>query len=144
MDIREDYFASLAARHLGIELRIKLYDELEYDPQWRTRGIVWSEPVRTIVSAHHLRATLDAQSEAATVWFEGEATELLRRRKTPLPVRPPEILMRRHGAADLRCRGELARWVDLAALPTADGDGYEFYRAISLRALDYWLESRTN
>ena len=45
MHIREDHYASLAARHIGIELRIRPADDIAYDPQWRARELRSSEPM---------------------------------------------------------------------------------------------------
>lgn len=304
MHIEEDYFASLAARHLGIQLRVRVVDELAYDPEWRARDIQWSEPTRSIVNAHHSRTLNLELATAADVWLEGEGPDnalrldrdayfswlvgqrqwsrlatailqylmikghagwraswfrhttrqkqpiaysappawlsrdlvdrlqlterdrvlgegsdwshpwhpdavasitspiwqsffdeydfqqslapvawrhpfldlrvlefmlsvppvpwawkkhlvreamsgrlpvkLLTREKAPLPVHPNAILMRRHGTPELRRRGELARYVDLQALPSAQGPEFEFYRGISIHALDHWLESCAN
>lgn len=75
MHIREDYFASLAARRLGIELRIRVMDDLVYDPQWRSRGINSAEPTISLLNAHNLRQIDDDLARAAPVWFEGEGPD---------------------------------------------------------------------
>ena len=75
MHIREDYFASLAARRLGIELRIRVMDNLVYDPQWRSRGIGSAEPTIALLNAHNLRQIDGDLARAAPVWFEGEGPD---------------------------------------------------------------------
>lgn len=75
MHIREDYFASLAARCLGIELRIRVVDDLVYDPQWRSRGIRSPEPSISLLNAHNLRQIDGDLARAASVWFEGEGPD---------------------------------------------------------------------
>lgn len=75
MHIREDYFASLAARRLGIDLSIRVMDDLVYDPQWRSRGIRSAEPTRSLLNAHNLRQIDASRVRAAPVWFEGEGPD---------------------------------------------------------------------
>lgn len=75
MHIREDYFASLAARRLGIDLRIRVVDELVYDPQWRSRDIRSAEPSISILNAHNLREIDGDRARAASVWLEGEGPD---------------------------------------------------------------------
>jgi asparagine synthase (glutamine-hydrolysing) len=75
MHIEEDKFASLAARHLGIELQIQRFDDAVYDPHWMSRATRLPEPMRMITSLHLIRgiyANLAAQSR---VWFEGEGPD---------------------------------------------------------------------
>lgn len=75
MHIREDHFASLAARRLGIELRIRAVDELVYDPQWRSRDIRSAEPSISILNAHNIRQIDGDRARSASVWFEGEGPD---------------------------------------------------------------------
>jgi asparagine synthase (glutamine-hydrolysing) len=75
MPDEEQHFSALAARHLGIELRLRAIDDLTYDPQWRSRSIRTAEPSTDIVSAHFDRAMGREQAGAATVWFEGEGPD---------------------------------------------------------------------
>lgn len=75
MHIREDHFASLAARRLGIDLRIRAVDDLVYDPQWRSRHIRPDEPSISILNAHNIRQLDGDRARAALVWFEGEGPD---------------------------------------------------------------------
>ncbi|MDP1837831.1 MAG: asparagine synthase-related protein [Reyranella sp.] len=75
MHIREDYFASLAARRLGIDLRIRVVDELVYDPQWRARDIRSAEPSISILNAYNIRQIDGDRARAAPVWLEGEGPD---------------------------------------------------------------------
>ena len=74
-DLQEDAFASMAARHLGIDLRVVPYDELSYDPAWQSRGIRPAEPLHGIVNAHHVRTVNDSMAARCAVWFEGEGPD---------------------------------------------------------------------
>jgi asparagine synthase (glutamine-hydrolysing) len=300
--LREEHFAALAARHLGIDLSFRVFDQLAYDVDWRERGIAWAEPTRAITSAHNYRVVNRQLAERAAVWFWGEGPdnalqldrdaylswlagrghwlrlatallqygrvkgvagwrETLRRRtqaeapqiaysapprwldhglverlrlaerdrdlgdggerahpwhpaalasltspiwqgffddfdlqeslapivwrhpfldvrllefmfavppipwawkktlvrdsmvgrlpdevvareKTPLSLYPEAILMQKHGAPEFARGSELARYVDVRRLPSFEESPYEFYRAMSVQALDYWLASR--
>lgn len=75
MHIREDHFASLAARRLGIDLRIRVVDDLAYDPHWRSRDIRSAEPSISILNAHNIRQVDGDRARSATVWFEGEGPD---------------------------------------------------------------------
>ena len=75
MHIREDHFASLAARRLGIDLRIKAMDDLAYDPQWRSRDIRPAEPSITILNLHNAIQFDGELARSAPVWFEGEGPD---------------------------------------------------------------------
>lgn len=75
MHIREDHFASLAARRLGIDLRIRVVDDLVYDPQWRSRDIRSAEPSISILNAHNLRQIDSDRARSASVWLEGEGPD---------------------------------------------------------------------
>lgn len=75
MHIREDHFASLAARRLGIELRIRIVDDLAYDPQWRMRNIRCPEPTTSILNVHYLCLIDRDLARFAPVWFEGEGPD---------------------------------------------------------------------
>lgn len=75
MHIREDHFASLAARRLGIELRIRVVDDLVYDPQWRSRDIRSAEPSISIFNAHNIRQVDGDRARSASVWLEGEGPD---------------------------------------------------------------------
>jgi asparagine synthase (glutamine-hydrolysing) len=70
----EPRFAGMAARALGIELRL---DDANcvYDPQWRERGIRTAEPSTAIVNAQHERANAQAMAAEADVWFFGEGPD---------------------------------------------------------------------
>lgn len=71
----EKHFASLVARHLGIELKLRVADDLTYDPAWRTRGIRPAEPSLSIVRAEPDRRTALGQADLAPVWFFGEGPD---------------------------------------------------------------------
>lgn len=75
MDIGEGHYAELAARHIGIDLRVRAVDDLVYDPSWRDRGIRPAEPTTSMLDAHHLRAIGQDRSKRAHVWFEGEGPD---------------------------------------------------------------------
>ena len=75
MHIGEDRFARLAAQRLGIDLHIRVYDKLAYDPQWHLRGIRSSEPNTSIVRSHHIREINRELARRAGVWFEGEGPD---------------------------------------------------------------------
>jgi len=75
MHVREDHFASLAARRLGIDLRIRVVDDLVYDPQWRSRDIRSAEPSISILNAHNIRQIDGDRARSASVWFEGEGPD---------------------------------------------------------------------
>lgn len=75
MDIGEDTFAGLAARHLGIDLQIEPYDEAVYDPGWQSRGLRPPEPMELVVNAAPLRDLNDRLAGRSTVWFEGEGPD---------------------------------------------------------------------
>jgi len=75
MDIGEDHYAALAAHHLGIELKVRPFDELVYDRSWRDRNIRSAEPTKSLLDAHHLRAVGLDRSRRAEVWFEGEGPD---------------------------------------------------------------------
>ncbi|MCA0302736.1 MAG: hypothetical protein LCH95_10040 [Proteobacteria bacterium] len=72
---REDAFATMAADHLGIDLRIVPFDALSYDPDWQSRGIRPAEPLFGIVNAHHLRGLGESLAARHAVWFEGEGPD---------------------------------------------------------------------
>ncbi len=55
MHIREDHYATLAARHLGIELRIRPADDIAHDPQWRSRSLRTAEPTVARLNAHNMQ-----------------------------------------------------------------------------------------
>lgn len=75
MHIEEDRFASMAARHLGIELQIEPFDNSVYDPQWQSRGIRPPQPMTSIVNAHCVRGIDDGLARRAAVWLEGEGPD---------------------------------------------------------------------
>ncbi|MDP2331897.1 MAG: asparagine synthase-related protein [Reyranella sp.] len=75
MPDEEPHFSTLAARHLGIELRLRAIDDLTYDPQWRSRSIRTAEPQASIVSAHPDQVVCREQAAVATVWFQGEGPD---------------------------------------------------------------------
>jgi asparagine synthase (glutamine-hydrolysing) len=75
MQDEEKHFATLAARHLGIELRLRAADDLAYDPAWRTRALRLPEPSLSILRLEHDRRIAGEQSEAAGVWFFGEGPD---------------------------------------------------------------------
>ncbi len=75
MHIEEDRFAGMAARHLGIELRIERFDDMVYDPHWQSRGIRSAEPTPEILNAHHVRDLNLGLARRATVWLEGEGPD---------------------------------------------------------------------
>ncbi len=71
----EQRYSALAARHLGIELRLRAVDDLTYDPQWRSRSIRTAEPSAAVVSAHPDRLVGRERAGVAAVWFEGEGPD---------------------------------------------------------------------
>ncbi len=75
MPDEEAHFGTLAARHLGIELRLQAADDLVYDSQWRERGLRTAEPTLTIVQAHPGATTARAMAADAGVWFFGEGPD---------------------------------------------------------------------
>ncbi|MGQ0584973.1 MAG: asparagine synthase-related protein [Reyranella sp.] len=75
MHVREDHFASLAARRLGIDLRIRVVDDLVYDPHWRSRDIRSAEPSISILNAHNIHQIDSDRARSALVWFEGEGPD---------------------------------------------------------------------
>lgn len=74
-DDQEKHFSSLAARHLGIELRLVATDGLAYDPQWRQRSIRTAEPTAAVITAHFDRALIHERAGCAGVWFYGEGPD---------------------------------------------------------------------
>jgi asparagine synthase (glutamine-hydrolysing) len=91
MHIDEDDFASLAARHIGIQLTVRDFDNRVYDRHWRERGIRAPEPTKMLLDAHHLRTVGLEQAGRATVWFEGEGPD----NALPLERRPYLAWLRR-------------------------------------------------
>jgi asparagine synthase (glutamine-hydrolysing) len=75
MHIGEDHYASLAARHIGIELRIRPADDMAYDPQWRTRDLQSPEPMMALINAHHMRRVAREMGAVAPVWLDGEGPD---------------------------------------------------------------------
>lgn len=75
MHIREDHYASLAARHLGIELRIRPADDIAYDPDWRSRDLRSAEPNVGLLNAHNIRTVGREMAAIATVWLDGEGPD---------------------------------------------------------------------
>ncbi|MFN4014195.1 MAG: asparagine synthase-related protein [Reyranella sp.] len=75
MHIREDHYASLAARHIGIELRIRPADDIAYDPQWRTRELHSPEPMTALINAHDMQRVAREMGASATVWLDGEGPD---------------------------------------------------------------------
>lgn len=71
----EKHFASLVARHLGIELELRAADDLTYDPAWRTRGMRPAEPSLSTTRAEPDRRIALGQAELAPVWFFGEGPD---------------------------------------------------------------------
>jgi len=75
MHIREDHYASLAARHLGIELRIRPADDIAYDPLWQSRGLRAAEPTTALVNAHNIQRVGREMTAIAPVWLDGEGPD---------------------------------------------------------------------
>jgi asparagine synthase (glutamine-hydrolysing) len=75
MHIREDHYASLAARHLGIDLRIRPADDIAYDPLWRTRELQSPEPMTALINTHHIQRVAREMGAAASVWLDGEGPD---------------------------------------------------------------------
>jgi len=75
MHIREDHYASLAARHIGIELRIRPADDIAYDPQWRTRELHSPEPMTALINAQDIQRVAREMGAAASVWLDGEGPD---------------------------------------------------------------------
>ncbi len=75
MDDEEKHYSSLAARHIGIDLRLRAIDDRAYDPQWRARSIVLPEPSLAILNAHNDRLFSTAMAADASVWFYGEGPD---------------------------------------------------------------------
>ena len=75
MHIREDHYASLAARHIGIELRIRPADDIAYDPLWRARELRSPEPMTALINAHDMQRVAREMGAAAPVWLDGEGPD---------------------------------------------------------------------
>ena len=73
--LKEDYFASLAARHLGIELRLRRWDMPDHDSDWRSHGLRPAEPSVTMFDARYRRQMIGEQACEASVWFDGEGPD---------------------------------------------------------------------
>lgn len=71
----EKHFSALAARHLGIELELRPFDDLVYDPGWPTRQFSYPEPSMVIVTAHTDRLIAGEMEKRAGVWFYGEGPD---------------------------------------------------------------------
>ena len=71
----EKRFATLVARHLGIELELRVADDLVYDPAWRTRGIRLPEPSLSMARVEPDRQAAYVQANLAPVWFFGEGPD---------------------------------------------------------------------
>jgi asparagine synthase (glutamine-hydrolysing) len=71
----EPRFASAAARHLGIDLRLRAVDDLIYDPHWRAGTVITPEPSLSIVSVRHDRSIMRERATAASVWLYGEGPD---------------------------------------------------------------------
>jgi asparagine synthase (glutamine-hydrolysing) len=74
-EVQEKHFSSLAARHLGIELRLVAADGLAYDPQWRQRSTRTAEPNAAVITAHFDRARIHERAGRAGVWLYGEGPD---------------------------------------------------------------------
>ena len=72
---QEKHFSSLAARHLGIELRLVAADGLAYDPQWRQRSTRTAEPTAAVITTHFDRALIHDRAARAGVWLYGEGPD---------------------------------------------------------------------
>jgi asparagine synthase (glutamine-hydrolysing) len=72
---QEKHFSSLAARHLGVELRLVASDGLAYDPQWRQRSTRTTEPTTAVITAHFDRARIHERAGRAGVWLYGEGPD---------------------------------------------------------------------
>jgi len=75
MHIREDHYASLAARHLGIELRIRPADDIAHDPQWRSHGLRSAEPTAGLLNARNIQRIGREMAAIAPVWLDGEGPD---------------------------------------------------------------------
>ncbi len=75
MHIREDHYASLAARHLGIELRIRPADDIAYDPQWRSRGLQSAQPAVALLNGHNIQQVGRDMAALSPVWLDGEGPD---------------------------------------------------------------------
>ncbi len=75
MHIREDHYATLAARHLGIELRIRPADDIAYDPQWRSRDVRSDEPMTALINVHNIQRIGCEMAAVAPVWLDGEGPD---------------------------------------------------------------------
>ena len=73
--LKEDYFASLAARHLGIKLRLRRWDVADHDADWRSYGIRPVEPSVTMFDARFRGRMFSEQATEASVWFDGEGPD---------------------------------------------------------------------
>ena len=71
----EATYATLAARHLGVDLQLAALDDALYDPRWRRASITGAEPWAGIVHARADRAEAEAMAAVAAVWFEGEGPD---------------------------------------------------------------------
>jgi asparagine synthase (glutamine-hydrolysing) len=71
----EASFASLAARHLGIDLRTRAVDDLIYDPAWRERSDGGAEPTAGVIAFHPEQIMAGEQAARSPVWFFGEGPD---------------------------------------------------------------------
>lgn len=75
MHIGEDRYASLAARHLGIELRIRPADDIAYDAHWRSREVRSGEPMTALANANNMQRVGREMAAVAPVWLDGEGPD---------------------------------------------------------------------
>jgi asparagine synthase (glutamine-hydrolysing) len=75
MPDEEKHFSSLVARHLGIDLQLRAFDDMVYDPQWRERPFSYAEPSIVIATAHTDRLVAREMACRAGVWFYGEGPD---------------------------------------------------------------------
>lgn len=75
MHIGEGHFATLAARKIGIELRVRSVDDLVHDPHWQSRAFRLPEPSQTSLNMHNIRRINGEMAQQAHIWFEGEGPD---------------------------------------------------------------------
>ncbi|HTR85273.1 MAG TPA: asparagine synthase-related protein [Reyranella sp.] len=75
MPDHEAHFSTLAARHLGIELRLSAIDNTVFDPAWRTRALRFAEPSTAVIRAEFDRRLAAELARLAPVWLYGEGPD---------------------------------------------------------------------
>jgi asparagine synthase (glutamine-hydrolysing) len=116
----EETLAPIAWRHPYLDLRVLEFLLMVPPVPWARRKLLLREAMRGRLP--------DA---------------ILARRKTPLAESPAASPIAAHGLPALSSTRQLARYVDLSALPKAPLSGSGLDRLIAVHALDHWLGQLT-